>query len=160
VAVLQAQADKLELRLRVWTPDREHAKVVAQLAVDHVVVEHVAEVEQHRFAVPADAVKDVRRVTGDDICPGGVEPAAAICCQRAGPVVMLEPQCGKAIRKSQRSRAAAIRSSSQEGGPSHMTASATPQHPGAAAYSAGWSVTAISPTRTPSTGTTATERAA
>ena len=41
-----------------------------------------------------------------------------------------------------------------------MFASATPQRSGAAAYSTGWSVTAISPTRIPSTGTTAAERAA
>ena len=69
VAVLEAQPDELELLLGVWTPDREHAEVVAQLGVDHVVVEHVAQVEQHRPAVPADAVKHVRRVARDEIGP-------------------------------------------------------------------------------------------
>jgi len=69
VTVLEAQPDELELLLGVWTPYREHAEVVAQLGVDHVVVEDVAQVEQHRPIVPGDAVKNVRRVARDEIGP-------------------------------------------------------------------------------------------
>ena len=62
--------------------------------------------------------------------PAACRLAAILCCRRAGRVVMFAPQCGKAITRSQYSRAAAICSSSHAGGPSRNRPYATPNRAG------------------------------
>jgi len=59
VAIVQAQADEFELGVSSRAPDGEHAEVVTQHGVDDVVIERIAQVEDHRPAAPADAVEDV-----------------------------------------------------------------------------------------------------
>src|SRR5215218_14118 len=68
-AEVEGRSHQLQLTLRVTgAPEGDHPQVVAKLRVHGVVVEGVAQIVERRAEpVPADAVEDVGRVTGDQI---------------------------------------------------------------------------------------------
>ena len=117
------------------------AEVVAQAWVGRVVVEEVAEVEQHSTL---DAVEDVRRMAGDQRRSSREQVRGrAAECRTGAPRSCWGPSAGRrAAAGRMRTPDVPCRSASPASRcrARRMSAYATPGWCGAAAYSAGWSL--------------------
>ena len=62
-------------------PDREHTEVISESRIDDVVIQHVAQVEQHRPPVPADTVEEMRECPATRSAPALCRVMAIRCCR-------------------------------------------------------------------------------